>query len=241
MSESNSIFKRSLKSAFSIFLTQTKISKIELLANGFVLIEMTGTKLKDSKWVPGGKVQVDVGNLTYRTFTPIHVDRLEGKLSLICYKRSDGPASKWISALKVGDPCEVFGPRESLDFSSIEGEVILFGDETSFGIAKVLQNKVGKKSHIFFELNSAEAGKEALEPLGITEQRMIERSLDGSHLSKLAKEILERLSQMPDAKIFLTGRAKSIQQVRTYLKDSGVPTNKLKVRAYWADGKVGLD
>lgn len=241
MSESNSFIKRGLKSAFSIFLKQTKISKIEQLANGFVLIEMTGAKLKDSKWVPGGKVQVDVGNLTYRTFTPLTVDRVEGKLSMICYKRNNGPASNWISALKVGDLCEVFGPRESLDFSNIEGDAILFGDETSFGIAKVLQNKVGNQSHTFFELTSAEAGKEALASLGVTGQRMIERSLDGSHLSKLAQEIADRLSQMPDAKIFLTGRAKSIQQVRAYLKDSGVPTNKLKVRAYWADGKVGLD
>lgn len=44
--------------------------------------------------------------------------------------------------------------------------------------------------------------------------------------------LMDHVSQMPDAKIFLTGRAKSIQQVRAYLKDSGVPTNKLKVRAY---------
>lgn len=241
MSEPNSFFKRSLKSVFSIFLTQTKISKIERLTNGFVLIEMTGRKLKESKWIPGGKVQVDVGNFTYRTFTPISVDKVEGKLSFICYQQNHGPASHWINALKVGDPCEVFGPRDSLDFSTLEGDAILFGDETSFGISKVLLNKVEKKSHLFLELTSAEVGKEALDRLGVTGQRIIERSLDGSHLQQLSQEIVDRLSQIPDAKIFLTGRASSIQQVRTYLKNSGIPTNKLKVRAYWADGKVGLD
>ncbi|TGL40380.1 siderophore-interacting protein [Leptospira perdikensis] len=241
MSEPNSFFKRSLKSVFSIFLTQTKISKIERLTNTFVLIEMTGKKLKESKWVPGGKVQVDVGNLTYRTFTPINVDKAEGKLSFLCYEHHNGPASHWLSTLKVGDTCEVFGPRESLDFSDLEGDAILFGDETSFGIAKVLQNKVGKKSHLFFELTSVETNKEALEKLGVTGQRMLERSADGSHLQKLSQEIVDRISQIPDTKVFLTGRASSIQQVRNYLKNSGIPTNKLKVRAYWADGKIGLD
>ncbi|PJZ43681.1 SIP domain-containing protein [Leptospira brenneri] len=241
MSEPNSFFKGILKSVFSVFLTQTKISKIERLTNDFVLIEITGRKLKESKWIPGGKVQVDVGNFTYRTFTPISVDRGEGKLSFICYQHHNGPASKWINDLKVGDPCEVFGPRDSLDFSNMEGDAILFGDETSFGIAKVLQNKVEKKSHLFFELTSTDTGKKALDSLGVTGQRMIERSPDGSHLQKLSQEIVDRLSQIPDAKVFLTGRASSIQQVRNNLKNSGIPTNKLKVRAYWADGKVGLD
>ncbi|TGK79184.1 siderophore-interacting protein [Leptospira noumeaensis] len=241
MSETNSFFKRSIKSVFSFFLTQTKVSKIERLAESFILIEMMGTKLKEAKWIPGSKVQVDVGNLTYRTYTPISVDKNEGKLSFLSYKRNDGPASTWIHSLKVGDPCEVFGPRESLDFSNLEEDAILFGDETSIGIAKVLQNNVKKKSHTFLELTSAEAGKEVLEKLGVTGQRVFERSSDGSHLQTIAKEMIDLISKIPEAKIFLTGRASSIQQVRTYLKNSGIPTNKLKVRAYWADGKKGLD
>lgn len=241
MSESNSFFKRSIKSVFSIFLTQTKVSKIERLSEDFVLIEMTGTKLKKSKWIPGSKVQVDVGNLTYRTYTPISVDQTEGKLSFLAYQRNDGPASIWIQSLKIGDPCEVFGPRESLDFSNLEGDTILFGDETSFGIAKVLQNNIKKKSYSFLELTSSEVGKKALDQLGVTGQRLVERSLDGSHLQTIAKELFDLISEIPDAKIFLTGRASSIQQVRAYLKDSGIPTNRLKVRAYWADGKRGLD
>ncbi|EMY60159.1 siderophore-interacting protein [Leptospira terpstrae] len=241
MSETNSFFKRSIKSIFSIFLTQTKVSKIVRLAENFVLIEMAGTKLKEAKWIPGCKVQVDVGNLTYRTYTPISVDKEEGKLSFLCYNRKEGPASTWIHSLKVGDPCEVFGPRESLDFSNLEGDAILFGDETSFGIAKVLQNNVKKKSYTFLELNSAEVGKEVLGHLGLTDHRMMERSLDGSHLQTMAKEMFDLISEIPDPKIFLTGRASSIQQVRAYLKDSGIPTNRLKVRSYWADGKKGLD
>ncbi|PJZ84281.1 FAD-binding oxidoreductase [Leptospira harrisiae] len=241
MSKANSFFKRSIKSVFSIFLTQTKVSKIEQLADGFLLIEMTGTKLKEAKWIPGSKVQVDVGNLTYRTYTPISVDKNEGKLSFICFKRSEGPASTWIHSLKVGNPCEVFGPRESLDFSNMEEDAILFGDETSFGIAKVLQNNVKKKSHTFLELTSLEAGKEALSHLGLTGHRIMERSLDGSHLQTITKEIFELISKIPEAKLFLTGRASSIQQVRTYLKNSGIPTNRIMVRVYWADGKKGLD
>lgn len=241
MSEANSFFKRSIKSVFSIFLTQTKVSRIEQLAESFILIEMTGTKLKEANWNPGSKVQVNVGNLTYRTYTPISVDKNEGKLSFLAYKRNDGPASTWIHSLKVGDPCEVFGPRLSLDFSNIEEDAILFGDETSFGIAKVLQNNIKKKSYSFLELNLLAEGKEALGHLGLTGHRMIERSPEGSHLQTIAKEMFDLISNIPDAKIFLTGRASSIQQVRAYLKNSGIPTNKLKVRAYWADGKKGLD
>ncbi|MDF3821321.1 FAD-binding oxidoreductase [Leptospira sp. 96542] len=241
MAEPTSIFKRTLKSALGFFLTTTQITKIEKISEHFVLIEMTGTKLKESNWLPGGKIQVDVGDLTYRTYTPIDVNKNEGKLSMICYKRSDGKASIWINALKVGDPCEVFGPRESFDFSGIEGDAVLFGDETSFGIAKVLQNKVGNQSHLFFELTSAETGKNTLEQLGISWQNITQRSPNDVHLQKMAESILDSISKFPEANIFLTGRAKSIQQIRTYLKNSNVPTNKFKVRAYWAEGKIGLD
>ncbi|TGN18039.1 siderophore-interacting protein [Leptospira idonii] len=242
MSQPTSFLKRGLKSALSIFVTQTKITKIDRLTENFILIEMAGTKLTEAKWVPGGKVQVDVGNLTFRTYTPIHLDTNEGKLSVLCYLREESPAAIWIHSLKVGDSCDVFGPRESLDLSHLEGDVALFGDETSLGITKVLQNQTDQKARVFLEVNSDHETKNALERLGVTNQTIIKRSTNNSHLEKMAEEMIELNRKNANlSTIFLTGRASSIQRIRLLLKESGIPNTKLKVRAYWADGKVGLD
>ncbi|CUS43889.1 hypothetical protein MGWOODY_Smn725 [hydrothermal vent metagenome] len=39
----------------------------------------------------------------------------------------------------------------------------------------------------------------------------------------------------------LTGRAPAIRRIVTVLKAAGVSSSRLRTKAYWAPGKVGLD
>ncbi len=220
-------------------MTQSQVASIEKLSENFVQVELSGSPIEKAKWTPGGKIQIDVGGLKFRTFTPLRWGEKEGSLTIIGYRRPGHPATDWLDALRVGEACEVFGPRDSLDFSRLEGKVALFGDETSFGIARVLRGVIGPRAHIFLELNSLVEGQDVLARLGIEAAQTHERSADGAHLSALARGLIEKSGEF--STVFLTGRASSIQRLRTLLKEAGVPGGKLKTRPYWADGKAGLD
>jgi len=66
---------------------------------------------------------------------------------------SDAPGSRWAREARNGDAVRFFGPRGSLDLSSISSP-ILFGDETCFGLAAALRNTSGGKSApSVFEVN----------------------------------------------------------------------------------------
>lgn len=241
MSQSPSFIKSALKFTLGRFNKKVSISKIEKLTKTFTLVEITGEELKSAKWIPGCKLQVDITNeFTFRTFTPIYLDQEAGKLSFLCYRRSGHPATKWVDALNVGAECEVFGPRESLNFSGAEDNVVFFGDETSFGAAKVLLG-ISKRASLFFEVNHTKESEEILEKIDVEATLISQRKPSDEHLAELAKEVIRFSNEKPLSVIYLTGRASSIQVLRAAFKEAGIENSKMKVRVYWADGKKGLD
>src|SRR5947208_11720096 len=73
--------------------------------------------------------------LSARTYTPMSWDAVNGRTRMLTFAHGDGPGSRWASGLREDDTCQFFGPRHSLDLSGLESPVVLFGDETSFGLA----------------------------------------------------------------------------------------------------------
>lgn len=83
--------------------------------------------------------------------------------------------------------------------------------------------------------------KEVLKQMGVLEHTELQKTSDGSHLEKIVSDLLDLNQQENLTAVFLTGRASSIQQLKSLLRDQGFPLQKLKIRPYWADGKKGLD
>ena len=75
--------------------------------------------------------------------------------------------------------------------------------------------------------------------IGLAEAIIVERSTSESHLEALAGQVsafgAERAGQ-----IVLTGRAPAIQFLSRSLKAAGLGP-RIRAKAYWAPGKVGLD
>ena len=78
-----------------------------------------------------------------------------------------------------------------------------------------------------------------LEAIGLREAALIERSDDDAHLAEAEAE-LSRLAAS-GAHFVLTGKASSIQRIGRALKAAGVVSSRMKITAYWAPGKAGLD
>jgi len=198
--------------------------------------------LKDCGGSPGDKVQVKLdGGLITRTYTPIEWNRRTGTTRLLAYCHGTGPGSEWSSQVRVGDERQFFGPRSSLDLSSVTSTTILFGDETSFALAMALplNGASSVRQRFIFEVNDRPEAASVLDRLGLAGTILVERRPDDAHLHEISHAILAFMQ--PTSTFILSGKASSIQHVSRTLKANGIETRRLRAKAYWAPDKVGLD
>ncbi|MBW7969733.1 siderophore-interacting protein [Bradyrhizobium sp. BR 10289] len=218
-----------------------RVTSVETLSPRFRLIALESEALKDVVWTAGQKVQVAMGaGLSARTYTPMSWDTAHGRTRLLAFTHGDGPGSRWASGLRDGDTCQFFGPRRSLDLAGLMPPVVLFGDETSFGLAAALRSNLhaGGALHMFEATEIVEA-RHVLEAIHLNEARLIARNAGDAHLATVEAEFLRLAAN--GAQFVLTGKASSIQRVSRTLKAAGVASSRIKAKAYWAPGKTGLD
>jgi ferric-chelate reductase (NADPH) len=218
-----------------------RVAAVETLSPHFRLVDLEGEALRNIAWTPGQKVQVAMGSgLSARTYTPISWDAGSGRTRLLTFAHGDGPGSRWAGGLCEGAACQFFGPRPSLDLSGLESPVVLFGNETSFGLAAALRGSPRAEgvTHVFEASDVAES-QAGLEAIGLGHATLIERMADDAHLAAAKAEVVRLAAS--GAHFVLTGKASSIQQVSRALKAVGVVSSRVKTKAYWAQGKIGLD
>ncbi|WP_404479018.1 siderophore-interacting protein [Novosphingobium sp. BL-52-GroH] len=225
------------KALIRLFMKQATVAASEPVGEGFHLITLESPEFVGAAWVPGEKVQIALGSaFTTRTYTPIEWDATAGRTRILAYVHgSCGPGSDWVRTARPGDACDVFGPRSSLDLTALPAPIVLFGDETAFGLALA----AGQGAQCLFEVNSAEAAQPVLEHLGLGTSKLFARRPGDDHLPEI-----ERLLAAPAASgafFVLTGKATSIQRLRQTLKVLDVPATRIRTKAYWAPGKAGLD
>ncbi|MTD95025.1 siderophore-interacting protein [Hyphomicrobium sp. xq] len=219
-----------------------RVAAVETLSPRFRLVDLEGEALRHIAWTPGQKVQISMGSgLSARTYTPMSWDADSGRMRLLTFAHGEGPGSRWASDLREGDTCQFFGPRRSLDLSgptlaSLESPVVLFGDETSFGLAAAM----GADPIHVFEVSDVSESRPVLEEIGLGQATLIERSADDAHLAAAEAQVL-RFAASGGVHFVLTGKASSIQRVNRALRAAGVVASRVKTKAYWAPGKVGLD
>jgi ferric-chelate reductase (NADPH) len=222
-------------------MRSARVAAVETLSPQFRLVDLEGEALRNVVWTVGQKVQISMGSgLTARTYTPMSWDADRGRTRMLTFAHGDGPGSQWASGLREGCTCHFFGPRRSLDLSGVESQVVLFGDETSFGLAAALRDSPrGAGAIHVFEASDVAESRPVLEAIGLGQATLIERVADDAHLAAAEAEMLRLAAS--GAHFVLTGKASSIQRVSRALKTVGVVSSRVKTKAYWAQGKVGLD
>lgn len=212
----------------------------------FRRFRVASASLRAKPCAAGDKLQVMVGEAGPRTFTPFAPDREAGKFDFLAYVHGTSPAAAWAREAQPGLRFRAFGPRGSLPLASLAGPVVMFGDETSLGAAKSLVDSRGAGGGVdgvklVFECNDRGETELALAELGLRDAQLVPRAPDLAHIGSLEEQLRAALAQRPDATLVLTGHAQAIQAVRRRLKSGQVPVREQKVKAYWADGKKGLD
>jgi NADPH-dependent ferric siderophore reductase len=225
------------------FFIPAIVSEVKSITDNFRLIELSGDRLKNADWIPGQMVQFHLGNLTTRAYTPAAWDSEAGRARFLIFLHQNGPGSNWAASLKNGDACSFAGPRGSLNFHEIQGPCVFFGDETSLAAARALRfnGNGAREDHYVFEVSSLAQSREALRCIELSEAQLVQRAAENSHLEEIAEMFSGGASDAGPKEWIFTGRAQSIQALRDILRSRKLHFPRIKVKAYWAEGKTGLD
>lgn len=169
---------------------------------------------------PGDKVQLLLPGDDVRTYTPF-LD--EGRMCLLAWLHGRGPGSRWAASTPAG-PLRFVGPQRSLTLP--DGPVSLVGDETSLAVAVAYQrDRAGVEAFIETEAEGEVAAVAAALGARLTTFRKGEHAAIAAAVKRAGR---------PTG---LTGGAALITGVRGALGGAVA----VRPKAYWAEGKVGLD
>jgi ferric-chelate reductase (NADPH) len=219
------------------------ITGVEAVGESFRLLTMEGVGFQGVKWIPGQTVQIFLGNLTKRAYTPMRIDPDAGSACFLFYLHGNGPGSMWAASAKAGDICQVMRTKDSIDFICLTGAPLFFGDETSLAAAQALcrchRQAVPKRYN--FEANSPAQAEVIRRNFGVSQASLVQKRGDGSRLAEVISQLEEEAARMQSPQWVFTGQAHSIQSVQIGLKQAGISLSGSKVKAYWSPGTTGLD
>ncbi|HEV7722329.1 MAG TPA: SIP domain-containing protein [Iamia sp.] len=217
-----------------------RVDRVDDLTPRVRLASFTVAGLAPGSWRPGDKVQVRMAGLTTRTYTPLEREGGADGFRIVGFVHGDGPGARWVRALEPGVEVAVFGPRRSVDCSHLKGRVVVVGDETSVGLAAAVAGVEGATVETVFEATDPDDVRVPAERLGLVVEEVVPRQGGGAHLPALADLVAQHLAGA-DATLVISGDAATVAAVRRHLKDTGLRPVRTLAKAYWAEGRRGLD
>jgi NADPH-dependent ferric siderophore reductase len=206
-------------------LKHSRVTQVTALSSYLVRFDVSGDELRDVKWTPGDKAQILIPGQAVRTYTPF--GWRDDSVSFLGFIHGHTPGSNWVRTLRAGDPVDFIGPQKSLSASGITGPVVVVGDETSIAVARAFSES--RRVVVVLEAGDVDATREVCAKLGLSNSSIVPRG----NLDALATNVKAHVDS--GATPFFTGRAATIQQLKQRLQVKGA------TKAYWADGKRGLD
>ncbi len=206
-------------------LKHSRVTQVTALSPSLIRFDVQGEELRDVKWTPGDKAQILIPGQAVRTYTPF--GWRDDSVSFLGFIHGASPGSNWLRTLRAGDPVDFIGPQRSLNASGINGPVLVVGDETSIAVSRAFSES--RRVIVALEASDVEGTREVCAKLGLSNSSIVPRG----NLDALATNVKAHVDS--GATPFFTGRASTIQQLKQRLKIRG------DTKAYWADGKRGLD
>ena len=227
--------------ASSAVLRTARVGNVIRPTPDFVRVELQADAFRGTDWTPGAKLQMRPrrGTLLFRTYTPTRWDPDRGVTELVAFTHGEGPGADWFRSVTVGDVCEVFGPRRSIELSRLSGPVVFVGDESSVGLACALRAVTSRVSYVF-EASDPDGLRKVLGDLRIAEGcTVVARTSDRSELVERARRAADATADSFD--LVVTGDAGTVHGLRRVSRQWPHTPRRVTGKAYWAPGRTGLD
>jgi NADPH-dependent ferric siderophore reductase len=222
---------------------ELSVDSVRDVSPHFRRVRVSGESLRAVTCAAGDKIQIMVPDVGPRTYTPFAHDAVNGSVEILAFVHGDTGGARWARELREGARIRAFGPRGSLPLSALYGSVVIFGDETAFAAARALSTVRGPSDGVafVFECTNRDEAELVLRDLGLDNAVVVQRQAGRAHLDEVETHVRAILKRLPGAHLVLVGHAQSIQALRARLKAQRAEHAGQKVKAYWADGKQGLD
>jgi ferric-chelate reductase (NADPH) len=227
--------------ASGVLLTTAQVTEVSQLSPRFVKVELRAEAFSSSAWTPGTKLQLRPrrGSLGMRTYTLIAWDGDRGVTQLVAFAHGDGPGANWFRRATVGDVCELVGPRGSVDLRGLSGRVVFVGDESGVGLACALHTVTRDVRHVFEATDPGELAA-VLADLDLAESAtVVPKSADRTRVTQEAHAAAQTSTIPFD--LVACGDAATVHAVRRDARRWPRRATSTKARAYWAEGRTGLD
>lgn len=211
------------------------ITHIEYLEPNLKLVRFEGD-INDKSFIAGNVIEFRISATDFRHYTPSYYDSDNHSCEVLFYLHDKGPGSKWANELKVGNKVKLIGPGAKMKYKTDFKNHLVFGDETSLGLMLCMARQSEKQKHELINLIE-------IDPLNKGWNRLNNIIYVESSPEKPAENAIKWLqitSLNKNTHFYLTGRARSIQNISKYLKSIGIDKSQIQTYPYWAEGKIGL-
>lgn len=205
-------------------------------------VQLSSERFADLAWQPGDKVDVQVGDLDYRAYTPWRIDRSLRIMDLLVFRHGNGRGSERLCRLEAGEALRLRGPKQSTVLDHPACRLFFFGDESSIGalLAHKSQDPEFRGEGSVLETFRQPWLCEALMRLELDACRVVAGVEGGDHLDPIARTFVQHLQSDARARLIATGRAGSIARLKKRLRAAQISGARVETHAFWAEGKMGL-
>ncbi|MEM8767203.1 MAG: siderophore-interacting protein [Pseudomonadota bacterium] len=199
--------------------------------------------LSGASFTPGNVIEFRINDEEFRHYTPADLDVEQGTCEVLFYLHDLGPGSRWAEALAVGASLNLMGPGRKMSFRTDAAEHLLFGDESSLGLALSFARAAattGTRCRFLLELD--DANKTWPDALGLSDATVFtSSSTPGAAASQWVEDLDDQAwHRLSAGAVYLTGQAASIQRLYQRLKKRGLSRQRIQSTPYWSAGKSGL-
>ncbi len=215
-----------------------EVTHTELLSQAVKKICFKGD-LKKLNFQPGSYIDFRVGDTEARRYTASYADTETGALELIVHLHGKAQGSLFMDNLKMGDAINMNTPRTHKYYDKSAKELVVFGDETSLGLARSFLPVLKKNKQPFrfyFELD--EANKNIPELLYLENFTVFPKNGLFRNEEWISNLPVIQTPEWQEANFVLTGNVRSAQTFKKVLKNKG--HGKIYLHGYWLEGKKGL-
>ena len=219
-----------------------RVTHIDYLTPALKLVRFEGN-LGHTRFSASNVVEFRVNDTDFRHYTPSRYDSEAGICEILFYLHNKGEGSKWAEKLEINDELKLMGPGGKMSFQPDFSTHFVFGDETSLGLMQCVSQTCNLLKHTFYAIAELQQNHlDWIKHIDTKDVSIVETTFDdpAKNTVQLIHENENFFQNKENTFFYLTGRAKSIQELRKYLILNGVSNKQIQTYPYWAEGKKGL-
>ncbi len=220
------------------YLHDARVEGSEYLNNRFLKVTFQSDDFKTMEWSPGMEVEFRVSNTQFRHYTVSRWNAGTGHLDILFFLHGNTPGSNWARALVPAETVTVIGPAGRFLLDQACTNHVFLGDETTIGLFLAFRDCLGPGSVYSGAIECD--GKHITLPHRLGLEVDAVKRWANSRGQALSGWLADTLLDIEDATYYIAGHAATNKLLQRRLMDYGVPSSRIKVKAYWADGKKGL-